>query len=153
MLDGGIELDLERVMQNIDEADVLTIYFPLLGKTLIVDTRWNEDSGPLIAVVPIAQDSTDRYRSFHRLRPSFPRPKSLSMIPWTNRVDSLQRLGIWSHVVARLESAAPDPSYTFVDAAESCFCELRELEVRELLRAVSGEQYETLWASTTPERN
>ncbi len=153
MLDGGIDLDLERVVQNIDEADVLTIYFPLLGKTLIVDTRWNDEAGPLVAVVPIAQDSTDRYRSFHRLRPTFPEPKSLSMIPWTNRVESLQRLGIWSHLVARLEAAAPDPSSSFIDDAESCFCELRDLEVRELLRAVSGEQYETLWASSTPEAN
>ena len=53
MLDSGIELDLERVVQNIDEADVITIYFPLLRKTLILDTRRNEHAGPLITLVPI----------------------------------------------------------------------------------------------------
>ncbi len=152
MLDSGIELDLERVAQNIDEADVITIYFPLLGKTLILDTRRNEHAGPLITLVPIAQDGIDRYRSFRRLRPTFPRPESISMIPWTSRIDSLSRLGVWSHVMARVTDVAPDPC-AFAQMADSCLCELRELELRELLRAVSGEQYETLWASASPERN
>ena len=152
MLDSGIELDLERVAQNIDEADVVTIYFPLLGKTLVLDTRRNEHAGPLLAVVPIARDSLDRYRSFRRLRPSFPRPESISMIPWTHRVDSLARLGIWEHLTRRVRAVAPDPC-TFLETADSCFCELRDLEVRELLRAVSGEQYETLWAPPAPECN
>lgn len=152
MLDSGIELDLERVVQNIDEADVITIYFPLLGKTLILDTRRNEHAGPLITLVPIAQDSLDRYRSFLRLRPSFPRPQSISMIPWTHRIDSLSRLGVWSRVIARVETVAPDPC-AFVEMADGCLGELRGLEMRELLRAVSGEQYQTLWASSAPECN
>jgi hypothetical protein len=152
MLDSGIELDLERVVQNIDEADVITIYFPLLGKTLILDTRCNEHAGPLVSLVPIAQDSLDRYRSFRRLRPDFPRPNSISMIPWTHRVDSLLRLGIWSCFMERVQQVATDPC-SFAEAASSCLGELRDLEVRELLRAVSGEQYQTLWASSTPECN
>ena len=152
MLDSGIELDLERVVQNIDEADVVTIYFPLLGKTLILDTRCNDHAGPLVTLVPIAQDGLDRYRSFRRLRPDFPRPKSISMIPWTHRVDSLSRLGVWAHVVERVQQVAPDPC-SFVEMADSCLGELRDLEVRELLRAVSGEQYQTLWAASTPECN
>jgi len=152
MLDSGIELDLERVVQNIDEADVITIYFPLLRKTLILDTRRNEHAGPLVTLVPIAQDDLDRYRSFRRLRPDFPRPESISMIPWTHRVDSLCRLGVWDRLVARVEDCAPDPC-AFVAMADSCLNELRDLEVRELLRAVSGEQYQTLWAPPAPECN
>lgn len=152
MLDSGIELDLERVAQNIEEADVITIYFPLLGKTLILDTRRNEHAGPMITLVPIAQDSLDRYRSFHRLRPDFPRPQSISMIPWTHRVESLCRLGVWSRFVSRVEAIAPDPC-AFTEMADNCLGELRGLEVRELLRAVSGEQYQTLWASSAPECN
>lgn len=153
MLDSGIELDLERVVQNIDEADVITIYFPLLGKTLILDTRRNEHAGPLITLVPIAQDDIDRYSSFRRLRPSFPRPESISMIPWTHRVESLSRLGVWSHLMERVIEVAPDPC-AFEAMAESCLRELRDLELRELLRAVSGEQYQTLWAAASaPELN
>jgi hypothetical protein len=139
-------------VQNIDEADVVTIYFPLLGKTLILDTRCNDHAGPLVTLVPIAQDSLDRYRSFRRLRPDFPRPNSISMIPWTHRVDSLTRLGVWSRFIERVQQVAPDPC-SFVEMADCCLGELRDLEVRELLRAVSGEQYQTLWASSTPECN
>jgi hypothetical protein len=152
MLDSGIELDLDRVAQNIDEADVIAIYFPLLGKTLILDTRRNEHAGPLVTLVPIAKDDLDRYRSFRRLRPSFPRPESISMIPWNNRVDSLSRLGVWSHLMSRVTEVAPDPC-TFAEMADACLCELRQLELREMLRAVSGEQYQTMWPSAAPERN
>ena len=112
----------------------------------------DQHAGPLITLVPIAQDDLDRYRSFRRLRPDFPRPKSISMIPWTHRVDSLSRLGVWSHFMKRVQEVAPDPS-AFTEIADTCLCELRTLEMRELLRAVSGEQYQTLWASSAPECN
>ena len=148
MLDSGPDLDLNRVAQNIDEADVITIYFPLLGKTLILDSRRNEHTGPLITIVPIATDSVDRYQSFRKIRPAFPRPESISMIPWPRRIDSLTRLGIWSHVMNRVKELTPDYR-SFVQAADSCLHELRELEMTELLRAVSGEQYHTLWAASS----
>ena len=144
MLDSGIELDLERVVQNIDEADVISIYFPLLGKSLILDTRRNEHAGPMISLVPIVADDNERYRSLLDLRPHFPCPESLSTIPWTSRIASLMRLGVWDHVVARLRSVAPDPC-AFEVMAQTCLCELQELELRELLRAVSGDEYRTLW--------
>ena len=148
MLDSDSQIDLDRVVQNIDEADVITIYFPLLGKTLILDTRRNENTGPLITIVPIATDSVARYQSFRKLRPSFPRPQSISMIPWSRRIESLTRLGIWSHVMDRVKDLTPDYR-SFVEAADLCLHELRELEMLELLRAVSGEQYQTLWAASS----
>lgn len=148
MLDSEPDLDIDRVVQNIDEADIVTIYFPLLGKTLILDTRRNEHTGPLIALVPIATDGVDRYQSFRKLRPSFPRPESISMIPWPRRIDSLTGLGIWSHVVDRVKHLTPDYR-SFIETADSCLHELRELEMIELLRAVSGEQYQTLWAASS----
>lgn len=152
MLDSGIDLDLERVVQNIDEADVITIYFPLLGKTLIMDARCNDSAGPMISLVPIASDSIDRYRSFRRLRPQFPRPESISMIPWTNRVESLDIMGVWPRILARLESLLGDDC-DLRERADACLCELNQLEVREMLRAVSGDQYHTLWASSVIDRN
>mgnify|MGYP003992385279 CR=1 FL=1 len=152
MFDSGIELDLERVAQNIDEADVITIYFPLLGKTLIMDARCNDTVGPMISLVPIATDSIDRSRSFRRLRPQFPRPESISMIPWTNRVGSLDRMGVWPRILARLESLLGEDC-DLQERADTCLRELGQLEVREMLRAVSGDQYHTLWASPAIARN
>jgi len=147
MLDSGVEIDLERVAQNIDEADVITIYFPLLGKTLIMDARCNDNAGPMISLVPIATDSIDRYRSFGRLRPQFPRPESISMIPWTNRVGSLDLMGVWPMILARLESLLGNDC-DLRERADACLSELGQLEIREMLRAVSGEQYHTLWSLT-----
>jgi hypothetical protein len=152
MFDNRVELDLERVGQNIDEADVITIYFPLLGKTLIMDARCNYTTGPMISLVPIATDSIDRYRSFRRLRPQFSRPESISMIPWTNRVGSLDRMGVWPKIIARLESLLGNDC-DLRERADACLGELGQLEVREMLRAVSGDQYHTLWASPIIDRN
>ncbi len=152
MLDSGVELDLDRVAQNIDEADVITIYFPLLGKTLIMDARCNDSAGPMISLVPIARDSIERYRSFRRLRPQFPRPESISMIPWTQRIESLDSTGVWPRILARLESLLGEDR-ALHERAHACLCELGQLEVREMLRAVSGDQYHTLWASPTIDRN
>ncbi len=150
MRDGGLDIDLLRVFDNIAEADVITIYFPILGRTLIVDARRTEEVDQMVALVPIARGSADRYRSFRRLRPELPRPLSISMIPWTSPIDSLARLGIWPRILERLEPAGDDCDLRAQAAA--CLCELRELERRELLRAVRGHDYHTIWERSATER-
>jgi hypothetical protein len=117
-----------------------------------MDARCNDTAGPMISLVPIATDSIDRYRSFRSLRPQFPRPESISMIPWTNRVGSLDRMGVWPRILARIESLISNDC-DLRERADACLCELGQLEVREMLRAVSGDQYHTLWASTAIDRN
>lgn len=74
MIDDGAELDLEAVCQNIAEAEVITLYFPLLGRTLLVDARCCPDTGTLVRVVSMARDTGERLGSLKRLRPTLPRP-------------------------------------------------------------------------------
>lgn len=143
MMDSGIELDIEGIIQNIEEADVVTFYFPLLGKTLLVDTRCNQYVGPMVRVVPIARDSNDRLHSVRRLRPQLPRPDSITMIPWTGRVESIVTLGIWDHLLARFEDKR-DAGHCR-DAAVRSLEKLRRLERLEMASAILGTRYETLW--------
>ena len=95
MLDGGFELDIDAVRENIAEAEVVTLYFPLLRKTLLVDTRSNEVVGPFVRLVPMASNSGERFESLRRLRPQLPRADSITMIPWGRRVATLEDAGIW----------------------------------------------------------
>ena len=137
MIDGGVDLDMEAVVQNVAEADVVSLYFPHLGKSLLLDARCTEEVQPLVTVVPMERSSADRLRSVRRLRPQLPRPESITMIPWARRVDSLITLGVWCEIMRRV---------TDRDAAESCFDELRALELGEFRDAITGREYETLWA-------
>lgn len=136
MIDGGIDLDLDAVRQNIGEAQVICLFFPTLRRTLLVDTRVNEHAGTFIKVVPIARNSSDRLRSLKHLRPLFGRPDSMTLIPWEGRIDSLLSLDVWQLLVDRLDDAS---------MADACLARLRHLERREQRAAILGKRYETLW--------
>ena len=139
MLDGGQELDLDAVRLNIDEAEIVSQHFPILLRTLLLDFRTSPHEGALLRVVPMVNSSSERFESLSRLRPDFPRPRSITMIPWRRSVASLRTSGVWEHVLARLEADSAE------DDARRCMRELRSLEALELRQAITGRQYRTLW--------
>ncbi|MDA0815068.1 MAG: hypothetical protein O2924_00655 [Chloroflexi bacterium] len=137
MIDGGIEIDLDEVVQNIEEAEIVSLFFPTLRRALLVDTRTNEHAGTFVKVVPMAQSGADRLRSVRKLRPQFARPESITIIPWDAHVDSLVALGVWGPLIARLDCP---------DIAEACLDTLRLIEHAEHRAAILGDEYETLWS-------
>ena len=142
MFDGGLEIDIDAVNHTIDEAQVVSLFFPLLRKTLLLDTRTDDDTGPFVRVMEMVNDPQERFHSLRRLRPQFPRPQSISTIPWTRRVGSLRESGVWEHLLRRLDGRGDDPC---LEVAEACIEELERFERRELLRAITGELHRTLW--------
>lgn len=148
MMDGDAGFDIAEVLQNIDEAQVVTLYFPVLATTLLIDTRTDESGPPLVRLVPIADSAQDRFSSLTELRPELPRPQSITMIPWMRRVESLIVLGVWRHLLARLEESANGNAPAVRATAVDCLCELRELERREFAAAITGDEYHTLWSRT-----
>lgn len=144
MLDGGpgFEIDIDAVQKNVDEAEVVSLYFPLLRKTLLIDTRTADGVTPLVCLVDMVQDAGERFRSLRRLRPQLPRPQSITLIPWTMRVESLRQTGVWAHLTARLSECGGAES---LQSAADCFDELNTLERREIWRALTGEEYHTIW--------
>ncbi|MEX2228174.1 MAG: hypothetical protein WEB13_00915 [Dehalococcoidia bacterium] len=143
MLDNGVETDLDVIQRNIDEAEVVSLYFPSLGKTLLIDNRTSEHVGPMVRLLPMAGSSADRLRSIRRLRPELPHPTSVSWIPWTRRVASLRALGVWDHIMRRFEEHAD--CHAPSDAALACLATLRRLELYERRCAITGERYRALW--------
>jgi hypothetical protein len=90
----------------------------------------------------MVNSSQERMRSLRRMRPQFARPDSITMIPWLRRVESLRDLGVWEHLARRLESIG---GAVAVRDAMACLGELAAYERREFRRAITGEQYQTLW--------
>lgn len=144
MLDNGVETDLEVIRGNIAEAEVVSLYFPSLGKTLLIDNRASAHVGPMVRLLPMASSSADRLHSIRRLRPELPWPTSVTWIPWTRRIVSLQMLGVWDDILHRFEEH--DDASAPRDAALACFETLRMLELNERRCAITGDRYRTLWS-------
>lgn len=141
-MNGDFPIRLEEVFRYIDEAEVFCIYFPLLGKTLLVDTRTQGEVGPFIRVMPMVGSIEERLQVLRQVRPTFPQPHNLVVIPWTKRVESLALWGIWERITKRVTS--PDHPSVVRDC-EQAYEDLLQAEREELLKVFTGEGYHTIW--------
>jgi hypothetical protein len=143
-VDSDFRLDIAEVNRSIEGSEVIALYFPLLRKTLLMDSRTSRLDGPMIRVVPMASSPEERFRSLMQLRPRFARPDSITIIPWPKYVRSLRQLGVWEHIVRKFaETGYPEA----VRQGEAALHELLALEAAELRRAITGENYRTIWGS------
>lgn len=145
-MDFGYGGGVDGVFKFIENAEVLAVFFPKFGQSVVIDVRPKEGEPPLIRVVPMARSIADRLRSIKRMRPALPRPQDIVAVPWVGYVDGMKTSGLWDKVVSRIEQAGYPES---VNAAEKAFDELIRMERRELAQLIMGEQYETLWARPT----
>ncbi len=143
MIDGGYDIDIEAVVQNIDEAEVVTLHFPILRQTLLIDTRCTPQDGPLVRVMPMVNNTEERFASLRALRPGLPRPHSITMIPWARSIGALEWVGVWNRVLARLERCGTPET---LRSARRTLRQLRSLELVELREAIVGRQYRTVWS-------
>ncbi len=135
--------DLEEVRSGIIDADVVSLFFPYFGKTVLIDTRSNGADGPAIILTDMVRNPQERVKSMEKLRPGFPDVHKMILIPWVRYIYTLRESGIWTTIVERLEEC----SYLDAEqAADAIFHELKLLERRELITVVKGSTYETIWS-------
>ena len=128
---------------SILEADVLSLFFPYFGKAILLDTRSNETDGPVIMLTEMVRSPQERIRSLERLRPGFPDVEKMILIPWVRYISTLVESGIWDSIVTRLEqSTFDDPD----KSTEILLSELKKMERVELISAIKGPKYETIWS-------
>ncbi len=144
-MEGNFLFEIDEVLRNVQEAQVMSIFFPSFRRALIIDTRSNADDGPMVRLMPMASSPQDRVRSIRKLRPGFPRLQNLTLIPWQRYVDSLVNLGVWEKIVKRIEESG-DPKA--IQACDAALTELRRLERQELVAAISGDNYQTIWSAS-----
>ena len=144
MTDDDFEHDLDEVKRNIDGAEVMSVFFPNLRRSVVIDTRTNERDGPMVRIMPMVASPQERLRSLRKLRPAFPRVHTLALIPWPRYVESLVNLGVWERIVNRFEEAGQSEA---VVACEAVLEELRAVEKSEMASVVLGENYHTIWSA------
>ena len=142
-MDGDFRINLDEVLKNIGSAEVISIYFPLLRKTILIDTRFTEEDPPMIRIVPMAYTPEERNRALRRLRPHFPRPKAITVVPWPKYVESLVHFGVWRKVLERLVYSGHKEA---VQTCNQVLEEMYELEMEELSAVITGENYHTMWS-------
>jgi hypothetical protein len=141
-MDSDYRIDFPEVYRAIDHGEIIALFFPLLRKTLLMDTRTTTLDEPLIKVVPMAASAEERYRELVRMRPRLPKPESVNIVPWPKLVGSLERTGVWDRIVRRYIEIGPPE---IVKQCELSIEELRAFEREEIRNAITGENYETLW--------
>jgi hypothetical protein len=120
------------------------LFFPMLGKAVVIDTRSSETEGPLVQIMPLVASPQERIRILRRLRPRFPRIRDLTVIPWPRYVNSLVTLGIWDRITYRMAASGHEKASI---ACVTVLDQLRDLEQRELAEVVNGQNYHTLWSA------
>ncbi len=138
---------LMQVMMHIDEAEVMTVFFPLLRRALVVDTRSSYESDPLIEVMPQVGSMEERVTTLERRRPQLGHIKGILGVPWMKSVNTLIEVGVMERIERRLIRAGMSNS----GAALACANAVRDLhtaEYREMVALIRGEGYETIWERT-----
>ncbi len=135
---------LMQVMMHIDEAEVMTVFFPLLKRALVVDTRSNYESDPLIEVMPQVSSMEERVMTLEHRRPQLGRIKGILGVPWMKAVNSLIEMGVMGRIERRLISAGMSESGAALACAKAVR-DLRAAEYREMVALIRGEGYETIW--------
>ena len=141
-MEGNFLFDIDDVMQNVSGAEVMSLFFPTFRRALIIDTRTTGEVGPLVRLMPMARSPQDRVRSIRRLRPQLPRPTNLTLIPWQRYVDSLVEYGVWDRILNKVRESGDEEA---LNACDKALAELRDMEREELLSAITGRNYHTLW--------
>ena len=135
--------DMDEVTRVIDTAEVLIVRFAILDKRLLVDTRCNEQEGPIIAIVPRVGSAEERFKSLKKMRPRFPLPDKIMSFLWPRQMETFRSSGLWAKIEARMVSLGGEQ---MAEQCQQVFAELARQEKAEMLAAIrGGDTYQSLW--------
>ena len=142
-MNADFPVEMNEVLQTIESSEVITILFPIIRHSLVVDTRTSSEVGPMVRAMPQTRGLEERIRAVHRLRPQFARPDHLVVIPWPKYITSLVSLGVAEALAKRLASSS-EGTRELRQAIE----QLARLERQEMVAVISGEgNYRTIWSA------
>ena len=137
---------ISSITSSIAEASVITILFPALRRSLVVDTRRDEEHAPMVRVMPQVTTFEERIRGIEKLRPRLGKVRAILGIPWMRSLRELEDAHIPDGLVERLVAAGvtPQQAHTLVSTA---LRQLRRYERMAFTRLVKGQGFANLWPS------
>ena len=131
-----------RIIEAIQSGEVVCLFFPRFGKTLVLDMRHTLEIPPTVVVDDMVQQPAERIERLQRQRPTMPLPEELRIAPWFGSVAGLADTGV---ARALLERCADTGDVDVVEQCRAALQTLDRLERRHLKALVRGEASRTLW--------
>ena len=138
---------LNQVLAGISEAEIVTIFFPLLRRALVIDTRHDVDTAQMVRVMPQVGSMEERIAVIEGLRPQFGKVRSILGIPWIKSVNTLAEQGVVEQLEKRLSDSGM-PLLKARMAVSEALAELTRIEHRAYVSMIMGEGYQTLWSAS-----
>ena len=141
-MDMDYPVDLAEVTNIIATSEVVIIRFSTVEKRLLLDFRSSEAEQPMISLVNRVSSAEERFKDLRRLRPGLALPDQIMTFHWPKHIASLERLAVLDRIIAKFRVIG------YADMELTCrqvFDELLSLERSELLSAIKGEGYQSLW--------
>ena len=142
-MDGDFRINIEDMARQLDSAEVISIYPPFLRRTILIDARFTDKVPPMVRLVAMAVSVEERTRVLRRLRPEFPKPKAIAVLPWPRYIESLIYLGLWPKILQRFAESGHKET---VRACSRVIDRVQRLEADELAAVIKGENYHTMWS-------
>ncbi len=136
----------ERILDAVRHAEVVSLFFPQLGKALILDMRQGTN-GPVLLLDDMVQSPRARLASFRRLRPDLPLPERLTLAAWHGGVRRLADGGVLEALVARCRLEGGDD---LVARVQDLYGRLLAIEAGTMRDLVRGVGTQTLWQRRNP---
>ena len=140
----GYGEEINEVFKYIKNSEVITVFFPKLGRSLVMDLRTTSASGPMIKIMPMTNSISERIETIKNLRPSFPKAKEIVVVPWVGYVQVLKSSGLWKHL---LDEIVKLKNQTAINDVIKAYKELVFIQEEDLLEMLFGDKYETIWES------
>ena len=144
---------LGQVFSAMTEADVISIFFPLLRRALVIDLRRTKDgdapdSAPMIRVLGQVNSMEERISSIEQLRPGMGKIRSMLGVPWLKSVRNLEEAGLVNRLIERLDQSGMHPAESTL-ALRGAIDQLWKIERMAFVGLIRGEGYKTLWTAQT----
>jgi phospholipid N-methyltransferase len=143
-MDNDFSIDIEEINRNLENAEVVTLFFPLLRKTLLLDLRYGDEYDPIVTIMPMVNSPAERMETIQKLRPNLAKPEKIVFIPWPKYASSLVRLGLYDSIKQRLTTIGRSKPLADLRSALKT---LEQTEKDEIAAVIKGKGYRTLWQS------
>jgi hypothetical protein len=135
-------IDLEEVRKVVETCDVFTMGFRLFPERLIIDTRSEAETGPMIEVVEPVATVEERFFWLGQRRPKFGVPQQFTFFVWPHSIGYLEESGLLERI--RQHFLAEGGGAT-EDQLRKAMHRLIALERQATADAILGRNYHTLW--------
>ena len=144
--DSRPELDWDALRELAEQADVVTIDFPLFQERFLIDLRSNETLSTFAGLVPPASSVQERFLWLGAERGELGMPEAFSFFAWPLSVRSLVQSDAFRTLRERATSGPGGAAERFDQAVQT----LLSHERQALRAAIRGEEpWQTLWERPT----